>query len=114
MCKNNRERETNYLLLLLRIDISDGFRKIVSPSQGSLYSAAKENFEFFHSNFQKDRFDLLDQVKRKHSRLGGSGGESTTAVKSEDLERALVDIRSMKNRQKEICENLDDLGKYVN
>lgn len=112
MCKNNRESEI-ILLLLLRIDISDGFRKIVSPSQGSLYSAAKENFEFFHSNFQKDRFDLLDQVKRKHSRLG-SGGESTTTVKSEDLERALVDIQSMKNRQKEICENLDDLGKYVN
>lgn len=50
---------------------TDGFRKIISAEQGSLRPAEKERLEFSNSNFQKDKFFLIDKVKRKVSDTTG-------------------------------------------
>jgi hypothetical protein len=87
-----------------------GFRKIVSADQGSLRSAEREHMEFSNPNFQRNKPNLLEYVKRKISSNVRTASDEQK-VKSEHVEQLLLDVHEMKDRQIDVNQQIEALTK---
>ncbi|ELT96118.1 hypothetical protein CAPTEDRAFT_130381 [Capitella teleta] len=83
-----------------------GFRKILNIEQGSLKSE-RDDMEFAHQFFQRDREDLLEFIKRKVSH--GKAGEVDVKVRPDTFHTVLNEVHDVQDKQDQLTTSLSSL-----
>jgi hypothetical protein len=85
----------------------DGFRKILNIEQGSLKSE-RDDMEFAHQFFQRDREDLLEFIKRKVSHTKGAA-EGMVKPRGDVFNTVLTEVHDVQDKQEQFSNSLHSL-----
>lgn len=83
----------------------DGFHKMSVFENGTM-DADKDEIQFYHPYFQKDKPELLKNIKRKVTGSKHSSDSINGAIKGDELLKVLDDVKQLRGRQANVDSQL--------
>ncbi|XP_019868517.1 heat shock factor protein isoform X2 [Aethina tumida] len=85
-----------------------GFHKLSTVENGTM-DVDKDETQFSHPLFKKNRPELLGYIKRKVTNPKPNENVSHTIIKQDDITKVLTDVKQMKGRQNKVDQQLSAL-----